>query len=60
MMTALLVLMAVLLVVCITFTVVGLARGCPFAWLSVVTGGLDQLFEVLAVVLAEIFKNIGE
>jgi len=60
MMTAILILAALILATAIGFTLYGLARGCPFAWLTVAFGGLGTMTEALFECVCEILKGFTE
>lgn len=60
MITAFLVLLAVILIGCIGLTCYGVLNGCPFAWVSMACGGLTHLGGLLATVLGELFNGLGE
>lgn len=56
MITALLILVALLVLVAIAYTFYGIATGCPFAIFTLISGGVEAMFTLLG----EILKNIGE
>lgn len=56
MITALLILLALLVLAAIAYTFYGIVTGCPFALFTLASGGVETLFTLLG----EILKNIGE
>ena len=60
MFTALMILLAVILVVGLGFMVLGLMRGCLFTWIWFACGGLESGLTLLGEVVGEILKGLAE
>lgn len=57
MITALLIVLAILILTGMVGLVVGMANGCPFAWLQVAFGGMGTMCELLGAVITAIVEQ---